>query len=111
MQDADVGRIAHRRVGRPDSALEAIAHLGQRVERGFDPVVRCVTRKGWGQNLIYNHTLDKRFQVNWQSIGSYYSIRRPITVARDTYRWVLFVAYRGRQWVSIGIFKDLLFVQ
>ena len=43
--------------------------------------------------IIENHTLDKRFQVNRQSIGSYsYICRRPI-VARDRYRWVLFVAY------------------
>ena len=55
------------------------------------------------------NTLDNRFQVNRQSIGSYAN-KRPI-VARDRYRWVLFAAYWGRQWVSIGIFNDLLFGQ
>ena len=44
---------------------------------------------------VCNHTLDNRFQVNRQSIGSY-SNRRPI-VACDGYRLALFEAYYGRQ--------------
>ena len=42
-----------------------------------------------------NNTLDNRFQVNRQSIGSY-SNRRP-TVACDRYRLALFEAYGGQQ--------------
>ena len=41
------------------------------------------------------HTLDNRFQVNRQSIGSY-SNKRAI-VARDMYRLALLDAYCGRQ--------------
>ena len=42
-----------------------------------------------------HHTLDNRFQVNRQSIGSY-SNRRP-SVAWDRYRLAVFEGYCGRQ--------------
>ena len=45
------------------------------------------------------HTLDNRFQVNRQSIGSS-SNRMPI-VTCDRYRLALFEAHYGRQQVSI----------
>ena len=68
------------------------------------PAEACISA-----TVLSEHTLDNRFQVDRQSIGSYFD-RRAI-VACDRYRLTLFLVYCGRQWVSNGIFTDLRFGQ
>ena len=69
--------------------------------------IHCYECKTRDHGTLY--TLDNRFQVIRQSIGSF-SNRRPI-VACDRYRLALFEACCGRQWISTDNFFDLLFGQ